>query len=290
MLKKRLVGCLVIKGGITVQSVRFCTYLPIGNPLIAAEYLSSWGIDEIVLFDIEARRKDNGPNVDLTTQVSKRIFVPLTVGGGIRSLDDIRRLIHGGADKVSLNSVVLEHPEIITSAAQIFGAQCVVVSIDARKNKYGKYEVFTQGGKMSTGKDPSSFAKKIETLGAGEIFLTSIERDGTKSGYDIELVRQVVRAVTIPVVICGGAGHPRHFLEGLLNGKASAVAACNTFHFTEHSPIVIKSFLKQHDIEVRLDTYAGYEWADFQRSGRIAKRSEDELYKLRFEYQPKEVI
>ena len=290
MLKKRLVACLMLKQNIVVQSLKFKTYLPVGNPTIAAEFLNNWGIDEIVLLDLDATERNRGPNINTTTKVSQKIFVPLIIGGGIRNLNDMRRLVHYGADKIALNTVIFKHPQLINQGANIFGNQCIVVSIDVSKNNRGQYEVLTRGGTLPTGKHPITLAQEVEALGAGEILLTSIDRDGTKAGYDIKLAQQVANAVTIPVVLCGGAGHPRHFLNGLVQGKASAVAAGNFWHFTEHSPIIIKSYLKQHHLPIRLDTYASYEGSGFQRNGRITKRSEHSLYQLKFEYIPQEVI
>lgn len=288
MLKKRLIACLTIKQDIVVQSLKFHTYLPVGSPVIAAEFLNYWGIDEIVLLDLDATSRKQGPNINLTTQVSRKIFVPLTVGGGIRHLKDMRRLVHYGADKVALNTIIFTHPQLITEGANIFGTQCIVISLDVKRQS-GRYQVFTQGGKVPTGKNPVTLAQEVAALGAGEILLTSIDRDGTQQGYDLKLIRQVSTAVTIPVVACGGAGHPRHFLSTLVTGKASAAAAGNFWHFTEHSPIVVKSYLAKHQLPIRLDTYATYKQFDF-RQGRIARQSEAKLYQLKFTYLPPEII
>ena len=290
MLKKRIVATLIIKNGIVVQSIGFKTYLPVGDPRVSVEFLSKWGIDEIILLDIDASPENRKPNFDLIRGVSKRIFVPLTVGGGIKTLEDIRKLLHCGADKISINKLALENPEIIKEAAEVFGNQCIVVSVDVKINRKGKYEIFSNSGNIATGLEPMSFAKKVEELGAGEIFVNSIDRDGSKLGYDLDLIKMVSDAVKIPVITCGGVKRPQDFLEGFIKGGVSACAAGNFFHFTEHSPIILKSFLIEKGIDVRLDTYANYKDVNFMENGRIAKRPEDYLDKLRFEYISEEVI
>ena len=274
-----------------MQSIGFNKYLPVGDPRVCVEFLSKWGIDEIVVLDISATPKRQKPDFALVKEISKRIFVPLTVGGGIKTLEDMRELLHCGADKISINAIALENPRIIREAALVFGNQCIVVSLDVKKNKNGKYEIFSDSGGVPTGLDVVSFAKKVEDLGAGEILINSIDRDGSKSGYDVTLVSMVCAAVRIPVIACGGVGLPRHFLEGFEKGGASATAAGNFFHFTEHSPILVKSYLAQKKMDVRLDTYADYQDINFdQKTGRIIKRGEQYLDKLRFEYLPEEVI
>ena len=290
MLKKRVIASLILKDGIAVQSIGFKRYLPIGSIVIAAEFLNKWGVDEIIILDIDATKKNRKPNFDLMSQVSSKIFVPLTVGGGIKSLDDIRRLIHGGADKISINKLAIENPKIINEASNIFGNQCVVVAMDV-KNKNGKYEVYMDNGKNPTGINPLTWAKKIEKLGAGEILVNSIDNDGSKLGYDLKIIKKISDGVNIPVIALGGAGRPSHFLEAFTKGNVLAVAASNFFHFTEHSPIIVKSYLRKHGIDVRLDTYADYQNFNFdKKSQRIIKRPEDYLDKLRFEYISEEVI
>lgn len=290
MEKRRLIGCLVVKDGLVVQSINFQKYFPVGRPEIAIEFLNGWGIDEIVLLDIDATAQGRPPDFAMVERVAQKCFVPLTVGGGIHSLEDMRRLIRFGADKIAINTAAIETPNLIREASAILGNQCIVISMDVRKNKKGKYEVYRDSGQTPTALHPVDFAQRVEKLNAGEIFLTSIERDGSKKGYDLELIRMVSEAVSIPVIACGGVGHPKHFVEGFKEGQAMAIAAANYFHFTEHSVTVTKAFLKEHGIEVRLDSYATYEDFDFDETGRIAKRNEKYLEKLRFEYQPKEVI
>ena len=290
MLKKRIVAVLVIKDGIVVQSIGFRKYLPVGDPLIAVEFLNSWGIDEIILLDIDATNKKRGPDFELISSLSKKCFVPLTVGGGIKTLEDIRKLIHFGADKIAINKVTLERPDIIGEASRVFGTQCIVVSMDVKRLGKHRYEVFSDSGSASTGKDPVAWAREAERLGAGEILLNSIDNDGAKAGYDLDLIKMISDKIEIPVIVCGGVGHPDHFLEGLTSGGASAAAAGNFFHFTEHSPIITKAYLKRQRSDVRFDSYAKYAGFDFGAKGRISKKDESYLEKLRFEYQPEEVI
>lgn len=289
MLKKRIAATLIIKNGIVVQSLGFKKYLPVGSPSIAAEALNRWGVDEIILLDIDAASQGRKPDFDLVTAISKKIFVPLTVGGGIQDLDDIRRLVHDGADKISINQAALARPEIIKEAAAVFGNQCVVVSLDV-KAKNGHYEVYAAGGKNPTGLDPLSWAKRAEDLGAGEIFVNSIDRDGSKKGFDLKLIKTLTDVLSIPVIAGGGAGQPQHFLEVFNDSHAAAAAVGNFFHFSEHSPIIVKSFLIKNGVGVRLDTYANYANVDFDETGRLTKRPDEYLEKIRFEYQAEEII
>lgn len=289
MLKRRLTAVLIVREGIVVQSIGFAKYLPVGSPAIAAEFLNRCGIDEIVLLDMSVTPAGKEPDHELIVKVSKKCFVPLTVGGGVASVEEMRKLTHYGADKVSINTAALEDPSIIEEGAKVFGRQCVVVSMDVRGSN-GKYEVFADSGKRSTGKTPVEWAKEAESRGAGEILLNSIDRDGSKTGYDLDLVNSVTDAVQVPVIACGGAGHPAHFLELAVKTGASAFAAGNFFYFTEHGPITVKSHLVKAGVDVRLDTYAHYRDAQLDAAGRIAKRDELYLEKLKFEYHPEEVI
>lgn len=289
MLHKRIVGVLTVKNNIVVQSIGFQKYLPVGRLDIAVEFLSSWGIDEISILDIDATRQKRGPNIDLIKNSLEKNFAPLSIGGGITSLDEMRELNHLGAEKVVINASAIENPQIINDAARIFGAQFIVASLDVKKNKKGEYEVFTHGGEKATGLDPLEFSKKCANLGAGEILLTSIDRDGFQKGYDIDLITSVASSIPIPLIACGGVGHPEHFLQGFDAG-AFACAAGNFFHFTEHSPIIAKSYLKARGLDVRLDTYANYERVAFMDNGRLDKRSDEYLDKLRFQYLPEEKI
>jgi cyclase len=280
MIKKRLVACLVVKEGIVVQSIGFRKYLPVGKVTIAAEFLNSWGIDEIVLLDIDATPKKKGPNFNLVNLVSSCVFVPLSVGGGITSVEQMRKLVQMGADKIIINKVVFNNLKIIKKATEVLGSQCVVISIDVKVNKKGNYEVYSDSGRNPTGIHPLELAKQVERLGAGEILINSVDRDGSQQGYDVDLIKMVSASVSIPVIAIGSAGHPHHFWSGLVEGEASAVAAANFFHFTEHSPLVVKSYLKQQGVNVRIDTSATYQRTKLEDNGRVAKRSAQFLEKL----------
>lgn len=290
MLKKRVVAVLVVHRGVVVQSIGFRRYLPVGSPEVCVEFLSRWGIDEIILLDIDATPEGRAPCLDQIARVSKRAFVPLTVGGGIRTLEDIRALVHSGADKVSINDAALRDPGLVTVAASKFGSQSVVASIDVRRHPDGRYEVFAASGSTGTGRDPCEVALALENAGAGEILLNSIDRDGMKTGYDLELLRRVLGVVTVPVIVCGGTGRAEHLAEGMAAG-ASAAAAANFFHFTEHSAIVAKAILVARGVPVRLDTEASYAGCAFEPdTGRIAKRDSAHLHDLRFTVYKSETI
>ena len=288
MLKRRIVGVLVVRGGIVVQSIGFSRYLPVGVPEIAVEYLNRWGIDEIVILDIDATPRKAAPALDVLKRCSALSLAPMTYGGGIASLHAIESVIQAGFEKVAVNTALVDHPEVITEGARSFGCQSIVASIDAKKTEAG-YEAFVACGKRATGQAPEALAKHAQDLGAGEILLTSIDRNGSKLGYDAELISRVRAAVTIPVIVCGGVDHPRHFREAIDLG-VSAVAAGNFFHYTEHSVIVAKRHLVSGQAPVRLDTYTTYEGFAHGARGRATKRDDDYLEALRFMYVPEEVI
>lgn len=292
MLKKRIVAVLIVKNNIVVQSIGFKKYLPIGKPAIAVEFLNSWGIDEIVLLDVDKSKSGTSPNINLVNEVSNKCFVPLTVGGGIKTVNDMKRLIQAGADKISINTSAIYNPEIIKAGSEIFGKQCMVVSLDVILQSDGKYRIFSHSGLRDTNRDLLEFAIKCEQLGAGELLVNSIERDGMRTGFDLNLAKQITETVNIPVIICGGAGHPAHLKECLEINKISGVAAANFFHYTEHSVIIDKSFLKINSMKsIRLDTYASYQEFDFDEdTGRILKKNESKLENLLYEYHPKEII
>jgi cyclase len=290
MLKKRLVGCVLVRDGIVVQSLGFSRYLPVGRVDITLEFLNQWGIDEIVLLDMTAGARGSGPDAGLVRASTGKCFVPLTVGGGIRTVEHMDALMHAGADKIALNAAAIDTPGLITAGAARYGNQCIVVSIDARRTAPGTYEVFTDGGRRATGLSPAALARQAVDRGAGEILLTSIDRDGAKTGYDLELVDELAGAVNVPVIVCGGAGHPRHFHEALTRAHVSAAAAGNYFHFTEHSPIVTKAWLRGVPFDIRLDTYAHYRDIGFDHDGRIARRDDAYLDDLIFEVIPPEII
>jgi len=290
MLNRRLISSLIIKEGMVVQSLGFKRYLPVGKPSITVEFLNQWGIDEIVMLDIDRKTREVGPNFVRISEVSKKCFVPLTVGGGIQSIEQMRRVIQSGADKIAINHAALSRPNLIREASHIFGAQCVVVSMDIRRTKNGHYDVIDDWGTRSTGRDPVAWAKEVESMGAGEIFFNDADRDGFKQGYDIELISLISEAVRVPVIACGGVGSSSHLAQGFQKTSVSACAAGNFFHFTEHSPMIAKSFLRQQGIPLRCDTYADYSDTSFMEGERLAKRPEPYLEKLMYEYIPNEVI
>ncbi len=291
MLKKRLTACVIVKDRRVVQSIGFNRFLPVGSLDVTVEFLNQWGIDEIVILDMDATAQGRRPNYEQIKKISKRNFAPLAVGGGIRDVEDMRQLIHSGADKIVINTIAFERPQIITEAAAVLGTQCVVVSMDVRKKSDGTYEVFRDSAKNPTGKNPVQWALEVEALGAGEIFLNAVDRDGSKQGYDIQLIQNVAQALQIPVIACGGVGSAQHVLQGAAQTAASALAVGNFLNFTQQSPSVIKAYLSQHGIDVRMDTYADFKEHHFEEEfGRLTKKSDDVLDRLRFVYHPEEVI
>ncbi len=290
MLKKRLISVLILRDHWIVQSLGFKRFLPVGRANVAVEFMKNWDIDEIVLLDITATRDGRKPDIDLVSDISRKCFVPLTVGGGIHDLDDIKNLIRAGADKISINSEALNNPTFIKESSNVFGSQCIVVSMDVKLNAQTQYEVYGFAGKVATGKDPIAWAREVEKLGAGEILLNSIDRDGSKKGFDLELIKTVSAAVKIPVIACGGVGKMEHFVEGATQGQASAVAAANIFQHIEHSTIVAKAYLKNAGVDIRLSTLANYDAFAFDDNGRILKRSDADLDNIWFEKHKLETI
>lgn len=287
-LKVRVIGVVLVRRGWTVQSIGFRKFLPVGRPEIAVEYLNRWGIDEIILLDTDATAAGRGPDVEAVERYARLAQVPLSVGGGIRNLRDIERLVRAGADKVVFNHAAARNPALLTEAAHHFGRQCIICSIDARRIE-GRYEAFTLGGRDAVGLFAEELAARSRDLGAGEIFLASIDADGSQRGFDLELASRVLACVDIPVVICGGAGHPAHF-EAAARLGVSGVAAGNMLHYTEHSVIAIKRYLVEAGIPVRLDTYTDYAGFKLDERGRIDRASDDYLDHIRFDYVPEEVI
>jgi cyclase len=290
VLKKRLVACLLIRNGLIVQSIGFKRYLPIGRPRFPIEFVVRWDVDEIVLLDMSATTENRALDTELLELLSRSCFVPLTVGGGIKSVDDVRRTIRAGADKVAVNAHAVARPALVSEIADVFGNQCVVVSMDCRREIDGSYQVYTHSGSIPTGLAPEAWAKQVEALGAGEIFLNSIDRDGLKQGYDIELIRRVSRAVSIPVIACGGVGNHTHFAPGILEGGASAVAAANIFHYIEHSTIVAKAHLLRSGVDIRLDSDATYDGREFDESGRLIMLSSSKLSDIEFKRGAKDLL
>jgi imidazole glycerol-phosphate synthase subunit HisF len=250
MLKKRIIPVLLLRKGRLIKPIQFDRYRDVGDPVSQAKIYDAQMADELIFLDIDATSENRNSLYGIIERVSKECFMPLTIGGGIRTIDDISRLLLAGADKVSINAAAIEDPFLITRAAEKFGSQCIIVSIDVKKTGSG-YKIFTHNGKKDTGKEPVKFAKEAESLGAGEILLTSIDLEGTMKGYDMELITAVSEAVNIPVIANGGAGTLQDFKDALTIGGASAVAAGSIFHFTDQSLIKARRFLKVHDVEVR---------------------------------------
>jgi len=251
MLTKRIIPCLDVKDGRVVKGVKFVDLKDAGDPAEIAYSYDKEGADEIVFLDITASHEERPIFIDVVKRTAKDVFMPLTVGGGIGSLDTIEALLKAGADKVSINTMALKSPDFVSQAAKRFGTQCIVVAIDAKKMG-NAWEVYTHGGRRPAGKDAVSWAKEIAVLGAGEILLTSMDCDGTKDGYDIELTCAVSEAVTIPVIASGGAGTLEHLYEALTKGKADAVLAASIFHFKEYTIKQAKDYLKEKGVPVRL--------------------------------------
>lgn len=250
MLKNRIIPCLDVKNGRVVKGVNFENLIDAGDPVAQAKFYYEEGADELCFLDIAATQENRGTTLEMVKKVAQVCFIPFTVGGGISTLEDFSDLLKCGADKVSINSAAIKTPELITQASKKFGAQAVVVAIDAKKNASGNYEIFTHGGKKPTGIDAVEWAKKVEALGAGEILLTSMDRDGTKAGYDLELIQKITSQVSIPVIASGGVGNLEHLAEGLKSG-ASAVLAASIFHFKNYSIKQAKEFLSEKNILIR---------------------------------------
>ena len=255
MLAKRVIPCLDVMDGRVVKGVRFENLRDAGDPAEAARAYDAQGADELVFLDITASHEGRKILLDVVARAAEGIFMPLTVGGGIRDLADVRALLRAGADKVSLNTAALERPGLIREAAERFGSQCIVVAIDARRTPGpgpARWAVYTHGGRRPAGRDAVAWAHEAARLGAGEILLTSMDRDGTKDGYDLELTRQVAEGVTVPVIASGGAGTLEHLWEGLAEGRADAVLAASIFHFGLHTIAEAKHYLRARGVEVRL--------------------------------------
>ena len=252
MLKKRIIPCLDIKNGRVVKGINFVNLIDAGDPAEQAKIYNDNGADEICFLDIAASNEGRKTMLNVVKKTTEKCFVPLTVGGGIRTIEDISNLLNAGADKVSINTAAINNKNLIKESAKIFGSQCIVVAIDAKKIKKDKWEIFTHGGSKATGEDVLNFVKTLESLGAGEILLTSIDRDGTKTGYDLELTKQVSNLVNIPVIASGGVGNLDHLYEGFKTGKASAVLAASIFHFGEYTIHEAKQYLDSKGIPVRI--------------------------------------
>ena len=252
MLAKRIIPCLDVKEGRVVKGINFLNLRDAGDPVENAQRYSEEGADEVVFLDITATLEKRKIMLDVVARTAEQVFIPLTVGGGVRSIEDIRELLKHGADKVSINTAAVKNPPLIREAAERFGSQCIVVAIDAKKVGEEKWEVYINSGTTPTGLDAVKWAKKVEELGAGEILLTSIDADGTQEGYDIPLTKAVSEAVSIPVIASGGAGKLEHFYEALVEGKADAVLAASLFHYGILGIMEVKRYLKEKGVEVRI--------------------------------------
>jgi len=256
-LAKRIIPCLDVDNGRVVKGVKFLEIRDAGDPVEAAERYDEQGADELTFLDITASSDNRETIVHVVEQVANEVFIPLTVGGGIRKVDDIRRLLNAGADKVAINTAAVFNPDFVGEAAARFGSQCIVVAIDAKQvsgpGETLKWEIFTHGGRKPTGIDAVEWSKKMVELGAGEILLTSMDRDGTKAGFDLALTRTVSEAVSVPVIASGGVGNLDHLVEGVTTGKADAVLAASIFHFGEYTIEQAKRRMAEAGIEVRLD-------------------------------------
>ena len=251
MLKNRIIPCLDVKNGRVVKGINFVDLKDAGDPVEQAKIYSDGGADEICFLDITASSENRDTIYEVVERTSKKCFVPLTVGGGIRSVDDINKLLNCGADKVSINTTAVQNPEVIIQSAKKFGSQCIVIAIDAKKYQ-NKREVFTHGGRNNTGIDVIEFSKKMEDHGAGELLVTSMDRDGTQAGYDIDLMSKISLKVNIPVIASGGVGNLDHLVEGIKLGNASAVLAASIFHYGKYSVKEAKEYLDSKGIPVRI--------------------------------------
>jgi len=251
-MTKRIIPCLDVKNGRVVKGINFINLVDAGDPAEQAKIYYEGGADEICFLDITASHEKRNTMLDVVKKTTEKCFVPITVGGGVRSKEDIKNLLGAGADKVSINTAAIANENLVKEGAEIFGSQCIVVAVDAKKVNNDKWEVFTHGGRKPTGKDVLKFVKKMESLGAGEILLTSMDRDGTKKGYDLDLTKKVSTLVNIPVIASGGVGNLEHLYQGFKIGKASAVLAASIFHFGEYSIQDAKKYLDSKGIPVRI--------------------------------------
>ena len=253
MHTKRIIPCLDVNNGRVVKGINFVNLKDAGDPVTVGEAYSKAGADELVFLDITASNERRATVADMVREVAKKVFIPFTVGGGIRTVDDVKAILREGADKVSMNSAAIDRPELVAEAADKFGSQCVVVAIDAKKREDGSgWNIYKHGGRIDVGIDAVEWAKKVTELGAGEILLTSMDADGTKAGYDIELTKQISEVVNIPVIASGGAGTMEHFYDALTTGQADAALAASLFHYKELEICDLKKYLRSRGVSVRL--------------------------------------
>ena len=251
MLKKRIIPCLDVKDGRVVKGINFVDLIDAGNPVDQAKFYSENGADEICFLDISASLENRDTLINIVKKTAEEVFIPLTVGGGIKSIDNIQSLLKAGADKVSINSAAITDPDIIKKSSNYFGSQCIVVAVDVKKNE-NSWLVYSHGGTKNTGIDAIEWLRKVEQLGAGEILLTSMDRDGTKLGFDLDILAEANKILGIPVIASGGVGSIHHFYEGVKDGGADALLAASVFHFNEFSIMEVKNYLKKNNIDVRI--------------------------------------
>ena len=253
MLKARIIPCLDVANGRVVKGVNFVDLIDAGDPVEQARVYDAQGADELTFLDITASHENRETIYDVVSRTAEQCFMPLTVGGGVRTTEDIRKLLMAGADKASINTAAVTNPEFVKQAAEKFGSQCIVVAVDAKTVAPGKFEIFTHGGRNATGIDAVEWVKRMASYGAGEILLTSMDRDGTKQGFNLELTRAIADAISIPVIASGGVGTLEHLVEGVRDGHASAVLAASIFHFGTFTIAEAKRYMAAHGIDVRLD-------------------------------------
>jgi len=251
MLKNRIIPCLDVKNGRVVKGINFVDLQDAGDPVEQAKIYSDGGADEICFLDITASNENRDTIYDVVKETSKKCFVPLTVGGGVRSVEDINKLLNCGADKVSINTAAVQNENVVVESSKKFGSQCIVVAIDAKKNG-DNWDVYTHGGRNNSGINAIDFARKMEDSGAGELLVTSMDRDGTQIGYDIELMKKISSTVNIPLIASGGVGNLEHMVDGIKEGNASAVLAASIFHYGRHSVVEAKQYLKKKGVPVRI--------------------------------------
>ena len=266
-----------MKDNLIVQSVGFNNYFPIGKPNYSIEFVARWDVDEIILLDISDKRNNN--NYSQLKLFIKKCFVPITYGGGIKSMTDVHNIINSGADRISINTHAISNPNFIEEIAKIYGEQCIVVSIDYKVEKGGKKQIYSRSGDEPPRLEVLNWAKQCENLGAGEILLNSIDRDGKGNGYDIETIKEVTSKVKIPVIACGGVGKFSDFPKGIIKGGASAVAAANIFHYVEHSTIIAKAHMLKNGVKIRLNKIAQYKDRKFDKNGRLIMLNNEQLEK-----------